>query len=95
MPHKKKANPGTVQLNKLIAEVSEKREKIKAQVQFRHDRLEPQKIIKYKNEPDRVQGAKQLPGLDANTKSRMTELQKKARQSINGEPSHRIYSTKR
>ena len=26
MPYKKKANPGTVQFNKLIAELSEKRE---------------------------------------------------------------------
>ena len=30
MPFKKKATPGIVQFNKLIAELSEKREKIKA-----------------------------------------------------------------
>ena len=30
MPYKKKATLGTVQFNKLIAELSEKREKIKA-----------------------------------------------------------------
>ena len=94
MPYKKKATPGTVQLNKLIAELPEKQEKIKAQVQFRHDLLEPQKRISYKNEFDRLQGAKKLPGLDANAKTRMQELQKKARKSLNGEPSHRIYSTK-
>ena len=95
MPYKKKqAIPGTVQFNKLIAELPEKREKIKAQVQFRHDLLESQKIITYKNEFDRLQGAKKLPGLDANTKLRMRELQKKSRQSLNGSPSHRIYSTK-
>ena len=35
-----------------------------------------------------------LPGLDANTKSRMKELQKKAKQSLNGTPSHIIYSAK-
>ena len=74
MPYKKKATPGTVQLNKLIAELPEKRENIKAQVQFRHDLLESQKRIHYNNEFDRLQGAKKLPGLDANTKSRMKEL---------------------
>ena len=94
MPHKKKAIPGTVQFNKWSAELPEKRGKIKAQVQFRHDLLEPQKRINYKNESDRLQGAKRLPGLDANTKPRMKELQKKARQSLNGEPSHRICYSK-
>ena len=95
MPYKKKAIPGTAQFNKLIAELPEKREKIKAQVQFRHDLLESQKRINYQNEFDRIQGAKKLAGLDQNAKSRMKELQKKARQSLNGgEPSHRIYSTK-
>ena len=34
---KKQATPGTVQFNKLIAELPEKREKIKAQIEFRHD----------------------------------------------------------
>ena len=92
MPYKKKTTPGTVQFNKLIAEIQEKREKIKAQVQFRHDLLESQKRVNYKNEFGRLQGAKKLPGLDANTKSKMKGLQKKARQSLNGEPSHRIYS---
>ncbi len=68
---KKQATPGTVQFNKLIAELPEKREKIKAQVQFRHDLLESQKRVNYKSEFDRLQGAKKLPGLDAKTKSRM------------------------
>ena len=94
MPYKKKATPGTVQFNKLIAELPEKREKIKAQVQFRHDLLESQKRVKYQSEFDRLQGAKKLAGLDVKAKSRMQELQKKARQSLKGEPSHRIYSTK-
>ena len=94
MPYKKKANPGTVQFNKFIAELSEKREKIKSQIQFRHDLLEPQRRINYKNEFDRVQGAKRLPGLDDKAKSRMKGLQKKAKQSLKGEPSHRIDSTK-
>ena len=94
MPYKKKANPGTVQFNESIAELPEKRENIKAQIEFRHDLLESQKRVNYKNEFDRLQGAKELPGLDANAKSIMKELQRKAKQSPKGEPSHRIYSTK-
>ena len=94
MPYKKKVVPGSVQFNKLIAELPEKREKIKAQIQFRHDLLESQKRVNYQNEFDRLQGAKKLAGLDQHAKSRMQELQKKARQSLKGEPSHRIYSTK-
>ena len=95
MAYKKKAiTPGSVQFNKLISELPEKREKIKAQVQFRHDLLESQKRVNYQNEFDRLQGAKKLTALDPHAKTRMKELQKKARQSLNGEPSHRIYSTK-
>ena len=95
MPYKKKVIPGSVQFNKLIAELPEKREKIKAQVQFRHDILESQKRINYQNEFDRLQGSKKLPGLDPYVKSRMQELQKKARQSLKGDTdTHRIYSTR-
>ena len=94
MAIKKKLNPTSIQTNELIAELPEKQEKIKAQVQFRHDILQPQKRINYKNESDRLQGAKRLPGLDANAKPRMKELQKKAKQPLKGKPSHRIYSTK-
>ena len=40
MPYKKKqAIPGTVQLNKLNAELPEKREKIKAQIEVGHELL--------------------------------------------------------
>ena len=67
----------SLMINKLIAEQPQKREKIKAQVQFRHDLLESQKRVNYNNEFDRLQGAKKLPGLDANTKPRMKELRKK------------------
>ena len=77
MTYKKKAIPGTGQFNKSISELPEKQENIKAQVQFRHGLLESQKIINYNNEFDRLQGAKKLPGLDTNTKSRMQELPKK------------------
>ena len=51
-------------------------------------------MINYRNEFDRFQGAQKLGGLDVNTKSRMQELQKQARQSCKGEQSHRIYSIK-
>ena len=95
MPYKKKQPiPGSVQYNKLIAELPERKEKIKAQIEFRNDILESQKRVNYKNEFDRLQGAKKISGLDANAKTRMKELQKKAKQSLNGTPSHRIYSTK-
>ena len=58
MPYKKKqVIPGSIQFNKLIAELPEKREKIKAQVQFRHDLIESQKRVNYQNEFDRLQGS--------------------------------------
>ena len=92
MPYKKKqAIPGTAQFNKLVAELPEKN---KAQIAFRTNILESQKRISYKSEFERLQGAKKLSGLDANTVTRMEELQKKAKQSLNGTPYHRIYSTK-
>ena len=94
MPYKKKAIPGTVPCNKSIAELPEKRQKIKAHIEFRHDLLESQKRVSYHNEFDSLQGAKRLPGLDDKTKTRMKELQKKAKQSLKGEPSHRICSAK-
>ena len=72
MPYKKKqAIPGTVQFNKLIAELPEKREKIKAQIEFRNNIIESQKRVNYKNEFDRLQGAKKISGLDVNAKTRM------------------------
>ena len=72
----------------------QKNGRILKHIEFRHELVESQKRVNYKNEFDRLQGAKKLPGLDANTKSRITELQKKARQSMKGVPPHRIYSTK-
>ena len=91
---KKQATPSSVQYNKLIAELPERKEKIKAQIEFRNDILESQKRVNYKNEFDRLQGGKRISGLDVNAKTRMKELQNKARQSLKGEPAHRIYSTK-
>ena len=95
MPYKKKATPGTVQFNKLTAGLLEKREKVRAQVELRHDILESQKRVNYKSEFDRLQGAKELSGLDPHVKTIMKELQKKAKQSLKGgEPPHRVYSSK-
>ena len=72
MPYKKKQPiPGSVQFNKLIAELPEKREKIKAQIGFRNNIIESQKRISYKNEFDRLQGANKISGLDANAKTRV------------------------
>ena len=83
MPYtKKQAVPGNGQFNKLISELPEKREKSKAQVEFRNDILESQKRVNYKSEFDRLRGAKRLPGLDSNTQSRMKELQKKGKAII-------------
>ena len=95
MPYKKKAIPGTVQFNKLIEQLPEKRENIKSQVQYRHDFLESQKRVNYQSEFDRLQGAKKLSALDPNVKNRMRELKKKTKQSLTGGgDTHRIYSTK-
>ena len=54
---------------------------------------ESQKIVNYQNEFDRLQGAKRLTALHPNAKSRMKELQDKARQPLKGE-THNIYRTK-
>ena len=94
MANKKKSNLASAQANKLIAELPGRREKIKAQVQFRTEIFEFQKCVNYQNEFDRLQGANRLTGLHPNVKSRMKELQRKARRSLNGEPAHASYKTK-
>ena len=99
MTNKKKANtksliPRGYEIdNKLMSDMKKKREDIASSVQFRNDVLESQKRVNYQNEFDRLQGSKKLSGLNPNVKSRMQELQKKAKQSLKGE-THRIYSTK-
>ena len=94
MANKKKANPKGYEINnKLMEEMKKKRANIVSSVQFRNEVLESQKRINYQNEFDRLQGANKLSALDPNVKSRMQELQKKARQSLKGD-THRIYSTK-
>ena len=95
MAIKKKLNPTSTRTNKSIAELPEKRQKIRARVEFRHDLLESQKRVTYKNEFDRLQGAKKLSRLAAHVKYRMKGLQNMARKSLKGDGgTHRIYSTK-
>ena len=76
MAIKTQPTPGSVQFNKLFAELPEKGENIQAQFKFRHDLLESQKRINYQNEFDRLQGSKKLSGLDPHVKGRMQELHK-------------------
>ena len=94
MANKNELNSASTQANKLIAELPERREKIKAQVQFRTEILKSQKRVSYQKEFDRLQGAKRLTGLHPNVKCRMEELQQKARRSLNGEPARAIWKTK-
>ena len=94
MANKKKLNLASTQANKLIAGLPERREKIKAQVQFRNELSEPQKRVNYQNEFDRLQGAKRLTGLHPDVKSRMKAFQQKAGISLDGGPAHASYKAK-
>ena len=47
MANKKKLNLASTQANKLLAELPEKREKLKTQIQFRNEILECQKRVNY------------------------------------------------
>ena len=78
--------------NKLMSGMRKKKATIASPVQFRNGILEFQKRISYKNEFDRLQGAKRLTALHPNAKSRMKGLQNKARQSLKGE-TRNIYRT--
>ena len=57
MTNKKKPNLASTQANKLIAELLERRERIKAQVHFRNQLSEFQNRVNYQNEFDRLKGA--------------------------------------
>ena len=94
MANKKKLHLASTQANNLIAELPKRGKKIKAQVQFRNEILESQKRVNYKNEFDILQGSKRLTALQPDVKSRMKDLQQKARRSLNGEPPHAIYEAK-
>ena len=86
----KRLNSASAPANKWIAELPEKRKKIKAQVQLRTEILESQKRVNYQNEFDRLQGAKRLNALHPKAKSRMNDLQNMARKSLKGD-THAIY----
>ena len=81
MQYKKKATPGTVQYNKLIAELPEKG-KIKAQIEFRHELIESQKRINYKNEFDRLQGAKTTTRIGCQHKIKNARITKEGKAII-------------
>ena len=49
----------------------QKKERRLKHIEFRNNILESQKIANYKNEFDRLQGAKKLSGLDTHAKTRM------------------------
>ena len=85
MANKKKLNLAPIPANKLIAELPEKREKIKAQAQFRTEILESRKRVNYNNEFYRLQSAKRLTSLHPNVKSLMIHLQAMARKSLKGD----------
>ena len=53
MANQRKLNLAPTQANKSIAELPERRERLKTQVQFRHGILESQKLVNYHNEFDR------------------------------------------
>ena len=96
MASKKKTNPlalmGYEIDNKIMSEMKKKKETTASSVQFRNDILESQKRINYQNDFDRIQGDKQLTALHPNAKSRMKELQNKARQSLIIKVKHIIYT---
>ena len=94
MANKNELNSASTQANKLIAELPERREKIKAQVQFRTEILKSQKRVSYQKEFDRLQGAKRLTGLHPDVKSRMKAFQQKAGSSLDGGPAHASYKAK-
>ena len=73
--------------------MKKKKVNIAPSVQFRNGILESQKGVNYHKEFDRLHGAKQLVALDPTAKTRMKDLQNKARQSLKGD-THLICKTK-
>ena len=78
---------------KLMSETKKKQASAPSSVQFRNELLESQKLVNYQSEFDRFQGAKRLTPLHPSVKSRMVDIQHKARQPLKGD-SHAIYKTK-
>ena len=86
--------PSSLQVNKLTAELSEKRERIAASVKYRDDLLKTQQRSNYINEYDRLRGEierRRVRGLlSINLKNRQSDLKKLAKQSLDV-PTHDIY----
>jgi len=59
-PARKYLTPGTIQSNKFLSDIPEKRAKIEASIAFRNNTLEAQKRVNYQNEYDRMHGLKDL-----------------------------------
>ena len=57
---KKHLKPGSIQSNKFISDLPEKRAKIEASIAFRNNALESSKRTNYQNEYDRIHGLKDL-----------------------------------
>ena len=89
-------NPSALQVNKLIAELPERRERIAASVKSRHDLLKHQQRSNCINEYDRLRGEIERQGVrglhSVTLKNRQSDLKKLAKQSLN-EPPHDIYKT--
>ena len=88
-------NPSSLQVNKLIAELPERRERITASVKYRHDLLKHQERSNYINEYDRLKGEIERSKLDklhgySRLEARLKKIKELAKLSINGEP-HEIY----
>ena len=58
--HKKYLTPGTIQSNKFLSDIPEKRAKIEASIAFRNNTLQAQKRANYQNEFDRLTGHKEI-----------------------------------
>ena len=87
-------NPSSLQVNKLIAELPERRERITASVKYRDDLVKHQERSNYINEYDRLKGEierRRVRGLQSvKLKNRQSDLKTLAKQSLN-EPIHDIY----
>jgi len=58
--HHKKLTPGSIQSNKFLSDIPEKRAKIEASIAFRNNTLQAQKRANYQNEFDRLTGYKEI-----------------------------------
>ena len=57
---KKHLKPGSIQSNKFISDLPEKRQRIEASIAFRNNALESSKRTNYQNEYDRLSGLKDI-----------------------------------